>query len=183
MQSESKDLRHVILAGDADRLKILMRSADFDAELKTEREWTLLMLAASDGHAACIQLLLPVSNALHKAYGDITALMLAAVSKQPDCVHLLLPQSDAAASDSRGMNALMWAAYHGGEACVKKLLPVSLAQTCDHGGLTASDHARDRGYGALGDLIDAYTLSANETAALDDVTGPGAMKKSPVPRV
>lgn len=78
-----------------------------------------LVLAAHSGNAACVELLIPLSNP--KARGSI-ALGWAATKGNVDCVKLLIPVSDPKARDSY---ALQWAAERGRASCVELLIPVS----------------------------------------------------------
>lgn len=80
---------------------------------------TALHLAAKNGHAQCVELLIPVSQPsadLSAALGE------AAENGHADCLKLLIPVSEPRALGSR---ALCLAALNGHAECVKILIPVS----------------------------------------------------------
>ena len=78
-----------------------------------------ISLAAENGHAECVKLLIPLSDPKSR---DSLALVLAATSGHAECVRLLIPVSDPEANSS---NALRWAAVNGHAECVKLLIPAS----------------------------------------------------------
>ena len=78
-----------------------------------------ICLAAENGHAECVKLLIPLSDPKSR---DSMALVLAATSGHAECVRLLIPVSDPEANAS---NALRWAAINGHAECVKLLIPAS----------------------------------------------------------
>lgn len=89
---------------------------------------TPLMLAAGNGRADCVAILLPLSDPLVVDQDGFSALMLAAAKGHADCISLLLPVSNPLATSSHGRDALMIAAgLPGPEAldCCKALLPAS----------------------------------------------------------
>lgn len=75
-----------------------------------------LRLAAKNGHAKCVALLLPISDPKAR---DSHALCLASFNGHAECVDLLLPFSD---SEAAMPVALSWAAEKGHAECVKRLL-------------------------------------------------------------
>lgn len=90
---------------------LLFQGADPKAELSRA-----LRLAAKNGHAECVALLLPISDP--KALNS-HALCLASFNGHAECVDLLLPFSD---SEAAMPVALSWAAEAGHAECVKRLL-------------------------------------------------------------
>ena len=78
-----------------------------------------LVLAASNGHAKCVELLIPATNP--KADSS-SALREAAASGHSECVKLLIPVSDPKAGCSI---ALRETAASGHAECVELLIPVS----------------------------------------------------------
>ena len=90
---------------------LLGQGADPKAELARA-----LRLAAKNGHAECVALLLPISDP--KALNS-HALCLASFNGHAECVDLLLPFSD---SEAAMPVALSWAAENGHAECVKRLL-------------------------------------------------------------
>jgi ankyrin repeat protein len=70
------------------------------------------MFAATDGCAACVTALLPVSDPLAVDARGQTALMQAAAMGHADCVRVLLPVSDPFAVDGKGRSALDLAEQH-----------------------------------------------------------------------
>ena len=87
---------------------------------------TALIWAAASGSAACVKILLPVSDALVKGANELPALMGASSRGHAACVNILLPVSDPFAINDFGMTALMLAAWMNYEACVKLLLPKTM---------------------------------------------------------
>lgn len=74
---------------------------------------TALMWASCQGQAACVQLLLPVSDPLTKLCNGMTSLMYSAMNGYGDCARLLLPVSDIQARDRYGKTASCWAKDDG----------------------------------------------------------------------
>ncbi|KAK3948649.1 heterokaryon incompatibility protein-domain-containing protein [Pseudoneurospora amorphoporcata] len=95
--------------------------------IKDKGQWTLLCLAAENGHKTVIKLLLDTGKVnLHREELQ-TALWLAAQKDYKAIVKMLLDTGkvDADAKDKDGRTALYWAARNGHEAVVKLLSPTS----------------------------------------------------------
>jgi len=129
---EPRHLDHELMKtageGDLARLKeLLALGADPRA---AEPEWprnTALCaatLADENDAAACVALLLPLSDANHKGPNG-TALCSAASQGDAESVRLLIPASDASLLDEDGHTALMGAILAGSVECVRLLIPVS----------------------------------------------------------
>jgi len=111
---------------------------EIDCDFDDGTEKTALMAAAESGHADCVALLLPLSDAGAADEHGQTALMAAAKNENHECARLLIPQSDANARDFAGRTALSWAAEKkNGVECVKALMPASDFAVADNAGLDA----------------------------------------------
>ena len=145
-------------------------------DMKSDLGHTALMQAAFYGHAECVKLLLPVSDA--RSTGGVcaeTALMLAASEGHADCVALLLPASDPKFRDRHtDSTALIKAAQDNHLAAVRALLPHSDIGAKDMYQLTASDWAKQQGHPKLGKFIDAYELALSEMTQIAAAVGMGA---------
>ncbi len=141
-EGKARSLDTLLTAGGAKLVKAAANHVD---------DTTPLMSAASRGHAECVRLLLPHSDANAADLGTKTALMHA-VSSGPrksdanyaQCVDLLLPVSDATLTDWAGNNALALAAAGGRAGRVEQLLAVdggALARTSNNTGWTPLMHA------------------------------------------
>ena len=94
----------------------------------------LLSLAAAQGHAACVQALIPHCDAKIADEAGGTPLIWAARAPSPECVKLLLPVSNAQAKTTEGQqSALMFAARKSDPECLMLLLGESnpLDKDCD----------------------------------------------------
>ena len=118
-------LKDAAQAGDDHWLKTLLLQPQCTPGSKDNAGMTALMWAARRRDVACLNLLLPVSNALTRDARGCTALIHAACKGHEACVRLLLPVSDALAVDKDGWTALTQAAACGKTSCVQTLLPVS----------------------------------------------------------
>ena len=136
--------------GDAQSLKAALGAGADASRRYDEVGMTALTAAASRGHAECVRLLLPVSDALAT---DSYALRLAAHHGQDECVAALIPASDPMAGNS---HALRTAAQLGHAGCVKLLLPVSDPWAKEEGGRDAASMARWRGHGEIACMIEAF---------------------------
>ena len=183
MKNVNDDLRESAKEGHAERVSALLLHAKCDPMSQNESGFTTLMLAAGSGHTACLQLLLPVSNAKTTTEDGITALMWAAANGQATCLKLLLPVNDASSQDKRGMTALMWTASLGHTGCVKLLLPLCEPTDQCNLGKPAISYARAYGHNETAAFIDAYIQAATEVAALKGATAPGKAGKSSSLRV
>lgn len=138
---KSDDVSHELIQaaehGAEARVKALLKNPGCDAKFKLQNGETALMKAAAHGHAACAQLLMPLSDPWATNRSGVTVLMLAASAPRPDCVQMLIPVSNTWAQDVAGATALIWAALSGHADCVQLLLPVSAPLVQDHGGMTA----------------------------------------------
>ena len=94
-----------------------------------------LVLAAREGHAECVKLLIPISD---PEATESLALALAARRGHVECVKLLIPVSNPKANDS---SALLQAAYHGRSDCVELLIPVSNPEAKDSEALAMAAEA------------------------------------------
>ena len=88
------------------------------------------MRASSRGHAACVNVLLPVSDPFATNDFGMTALMLAAWMNYEACVKLLLPISDVLQKDTSGLSSREYA---------RRLRHKSLTQFIDTNILAQSD--------------------------------------------
>jgi uncharacterized protein len=108
-------------SGDIDGLRrALVAGADPMGATRMSR--TALMIAASEGRAECVELLLPWSDTEAKSHWGGTALMRAAERGHAECARILLRAADADATDEEGKTALMLAAFAGHVECVELLL-------------------------------------------------------------
>jgi len=109
--------------GFADRVLVLAPKSD--ANLVSQEGLTALSRAAAAGNAACVQILLAVTNdaALGATVKDRDALAMAVENNHPECVKLLLDRCDPdRVIDKQGTTLLMHAVSRGFEQCVKALL-------------------------------------------------------------
>jgi ankyrin repeat protein len=108
-------------AGDIDGLRRAL-AAGADPMGATRMSRTALMVAASEGRAECVELLLPWSDAEAKSHWGGTALMRAAEHGHIECVRILMRAAGVDATDEEGKTALMLAAFAGHAECVQSLL-------------------------------------------------------------
>lgn len=109
---------------------------------------TPLMLAATNGRAECLKILLPLSDPFAVDHDHFSALMLAAAGSHPDCVEILLPASNPAHQSTHGRDALMIAAAraaNGSLECCKLLLPGNNPLAASIDGRTALMMAAEHG--------------------------------------
>jgi len=106
---------------------------------------TPLILAAKNGHAECVSILAPISDANARTMiSGWSALGEAIRAGKDDCAKILLPLTDLAARQADdGMTLLMLAAKSGRPEWAKKLLPGSDFCAVDAKGNTALMHAAD----------------------------------------
>jgi hypothetical protein len=130
--------------GHARLLPTLIGAIDAALPLASAKQ-AALFLAAGEGHAACVELLLPLSDARAKNDSGETALMRAAANGHAECVRLLLPVSDPLAVDRGfGRSALFFAMASdapGALDCFELLAPVSDLVSCPLEGDFARPHA------------------------------------------
>jgi ankyrin repeat protein len=114
---------------------------------------TLLIKAASEGNAAEVRRLIPISDPKGKG-GD--AMAWAARFGHTQCVELLIPVSDPKAW---GSEALRWAVENGHTQCVEFLYPVSEPMVAlKH---LQQNHPNDyNAWGQLYEMIEAERLNA-----------------------
>lgn len=127
----NKNLAHAAGQGDAATLAALLaQGGDPTANGSTALCW-----AAKHGHAECVELLIPCSDA--RSFNSY-AIRQAASRGHLECVKLLIPVSDPKADNSY---ALLWASVHGHIECVKLLIPFSDPKADDSCALfTAAAH-------------------------------------------
>jgi ankyrin repeat protein len=125
------DPRETARAGfaDASRSTALSRLGVSQSLMASDLDGrTALMIAASRGHADCVEILLPASDPSAVSPNGADALMLAADKGHARCVGLLLPASDpkqATPANKGGATALMMAARAGSVESMRLLAPVS----------------------------------------------------------
>ncbi|KAG1673305.1 hypothetical protein FOA52_002585 [Chlamydomonas sp. UWO 241] len=165
-------------AGDVAALRLLLPSADPDIAVATDEYGsTALMIAARNGHAEAMRLLLdrkPANAGAMLVAADghgRTPLVMAAAGGHVDAMRLLLehPFADAASMletpDSRGRTALTVAAMHGHVDAMRLLVdhpsanPADLLMRTDSHGDTALMLAAWRGH------VDAMLLLLDHPAA------------------
>ena len=129
MSSIDRSLRFAAGDGDEAELKKLLRNPSCNALHADEIGNTALMYAARISHEACVELLLPVSDALAQNNKGWTALMCAAFGGNEACVRLLLPTSDALTSDRDGFTASAWARSARNESLAQFIDAYVLSQT------------------------------------------------------
>ena len=102
MNSINEQLRVAAESGDEAEVEALLLNPKCDPLSKDDNKdgMTAVMIAASNGHEACLQLLLPVSDPLAKDHWGGTALMHAASDGHASCVNILLPLSDISAKNN-----------------------------------------------------------------------------------
>lgn len=100
---------------------------------------TALMLAAWNGHADCVRLLVGLETGMVTDKYMNTALLAAATAGHPDCVAILM-EHEAGRRDSGGRTALMKAASEGNIGCAE-LLGAREAGLTDTRNICALDHA------------------------------------------
>lgn len=177
------ELKKIVKSGNAAQLKALLLHPGCKPRATDSMGITALMMAATCGYDACVQLLLPLSDVAGRDENGMTVLMRAAAYGQASCLQLLLPTSDAMSQDKAGMTALMWAANRGNSDCIQLLLPVSNTWATDGDGLTAYDHAVDKGNRGAAAHIETYNLALSEAEALGTVARAIETDKSPTLRV
>lgn len=106
---------------------------------------TALMIAAKNGAAEALAIVLPLSDPCALSRKGESALIIAAKAGRGACVRALLPASDATACDHRGTWALLGAAWSGDLDSVMALLPHSDPLKKDADGNTALSAAISRG--------------------------------------
>lgn len=107
-------IMYAVVCGRANLVEILIPHSEI--EQADEYGMTALLIASSNGNAACLKALLPVSDPKAvDALAGKTALMNAADRGYADCVELLLPGSEREAVDAGGMNAATLARMSGHE--------------------------------------------------------------------
>ncbi|TNJ28401.1 Ankyrin repeat protein 1 [Giardia muris] len=100
---------------------------------------TALMLAAWNGHADCVRLLVGLEAGMATDKYMNTALLAAATAGHPDCVSILM-EYEAKKTDSGGRTALMKAVNEGNIGCAELLGPREAGVT-DTRNICALDHA------------------------------------------
>ena len=128
MAAINERLREAARDGSEAELKSLLRNPGCNALSKTGHGLTALMCAALFGHEACIQLLLPLSDARAKNKDGHTALIQAAWFGSEACVRVLLPVSDVLGKDKAGRTASSWAKKEGHESLAKFIDAYALSQ-------------------------------------------------------
>ena len=122
----SNVLHRAAWQGRADVVEIILRRPEIDVNVgdPSQRSQNALMLAAIDGNAAIVKLLLLRDDLRPNWRADKTALMYAAMEDQLEIVKLLLkdPRVSINDQDNYGATALMLAAYYGCESIVEALL-------------------------------------------------------------
>lgn len=138
------------------------------------RMWTPLHVAAANGHADC--LLMMIDNGEEADLTNVmdtqgqTPLMLAVLGGHADCVHLLLEKGVwPDARDKRGSTALHRGAVLGHEDCVTALLDHKASVHCrDAQGRTPMHYAASHGYvDILSSLMQAAVTSDPLDSLLD----------------
>ena len=114
---------------DVDLVKSLLSNGN-DVKATNDFEETALIIAAGDGSAKMIELLLPNSNVKATDYYGNTALMLAAVSGNEKSLELLLPNSDIKATNLNGFTALMYAVMGAAMGRNEKCVELPLLNYC-----------------------------------------------------
>jgi len=122
------------LSGNAKVVAVLLeRGADPDAVCKLERDilQTPAGVAASMGHADCLQLIMAAGADVNVQGGPFNhaALLGAATTPSTETVRLLLPKATINATDGTGNTALDWAARRGETEIVKMLRAAGAEQS------------------------------------------------------
>lgn len=106
MNAIHQEIRRAAQRGDQVALTGLLSHPDCNARSCDHYYgWTALMYAANHGHADCIRLLLPFSDARAQDDQGQTALMWAVKSSHAACIEVLLPASDALTKNNAGHTA------------------------------------------------------------------------------
>lgn len=123
---------------------------------------TALMIAAKNGAAEALAIILPLSDPLALSRKGESALIIAAKAGHGACVRALLPVSDAAACDHRGTWALLGAVWSRDLDSVMALLPHSDPLKVGVDGDTALSAAISRGARELVRVLAPISSHAGE---------------------
>lgn len=172
LSSHPDALRRAARHGFDDCLRLLIAGASVAGDRVDGSN--ALVAAAENGHAGCVELLIPISDPLAH---ESLALLLAAENGHAQCVELLTPASNVVANNAQ---ALLAAAGNGHAACVAILLERTpgLAEHIDIANLEAA--ASMDGHRVLAALLRATreSLSLAESSA-----APAASAKPSTPRL
>ena len=175
-------LHYAALTGSVEAVRLLMQSAGgkaakiFIINGPKYHNPSAMMLAAAEGHAEIVRLLMSVEARMTEDWAGKTALMIAAWNGHYDVV-LLLAEAEARMQDNTGVTALMLSAWTGIPGCISILAPLE-AGLMDASGHTALCHACMHG------SIDCARLLAPHEAGLRLPDGrtvaEAALSKTPV---
>ena len=129
MADINKKLKKAAMCGFGVDIKSLLMVPGCDPLHKDSFDMTALMCAAQYGHEACVELLLPSSDASAQAVDGMTALMYAARMGHEACVKLLLPVSDVLAKSKSEATASDYAKFWGHENTAQSIDVYVLART------------------------------------------------------
>lgn len=136
--------------GNEEGLRLLLDNWGADSHEKS------LEAAAKNGHAGCVEALIPHCNPEQSR-----ALRFAAQEGWPECVRLL-----ASVGNVREEPTPLFMAAHGGHAeCAELLIPFSDLLAKDMHGFTAAGQARDRGHADVAAMIES-AIEAQVLASL-----------------
>lgn len=150
--SAAINLTRAVLTGCAKQLRQAI-DAGADPNALFHDGTTPLMLAAQEGSAECVKLLLPLSDPLRRNSLGLTALMAAAEAGKDWCLELLLPFSEPDQTDLRGRTALHFAAARNNSESARILLALCDANARDIRGHTPLFAAASRGCCACAKLL------------------------------
>lgn len=173
--------RHMAQAamnGDAETVRALLAEAPDLVEISTSEGWTPLHLAARQGHAAVVDLLLRSGANVNALAGNSQAItpLLGAIIGVPGevdvdqrravVVHLLAHGADVNLPNTAGSTPLHKAAIAGASDIVQLLLACGANVAArNSGGQTALEHAQFRGHAEVAALL--AQASATSEVAVD----------------
>ena len=135
-------------AGDEPRVASLLAS-EADVNARDERGWSPLIMAAKEGHASLLQLLLAAGALPNPPDVSHTALRGAAMFGHSGCIRLLAEaRAEVDQRSAGGRTPLMGAELHGHAQALGLLLRVgAAADLTNDAGETAAALAESRGHG------------------------------------
>lgn len=142
-----------------------------------------LIMAAFEGHQACVKILLPWSNPDARDNNGYSVLACAAMSGHSGILRLLVQVAEVGAADRHGGTALYWAACLGKLGAAKILMAAGspLHDPGEHG-MTPSQVAHRNEHEEVARAIEAEG-PRREALALSKSVGARALRKPSSPRL
>lgn len=140
------------------RILQLLVDADADMDVKNNKGWTALMLAAEKNNTTLVQQLIQGGADLEvENQGQYTALAIALLNNAAEAAAILIGSgADIARTTSQGGTMLMAAAYGNSPRCIRLLIEAGAKiHATDKHGMTAMDYARLTGAEEALDVLES----------------------------